>query len=384
MAAPHLSSGCRGYFVSPWVDRSSGGSDVSDCWLYHKEDVHIQALTSTIAGEREAALRRLIGAFNRKQMGGFVMGRGQALVRAIADILERKDATPTELTLACRTVCHLVLIMAEDIGLGLPTLIKETSPLLRNQAQGRDCRPACVALKTLAILAICGMHTGDLDIEAEDSGLLDWLWSIGLHKHADTAVAASSLFSWTVLLTTLAPHRIAQHRERRGPHLISLTRSEETSQAVRVAAEDALALFSECAGQGTSELDAAAPSGGNSTASKLHPTQYILPLGSVVYIRTQSHRVQFNFFQQVLGAGLDLHLQHNRLLHHIFEFIQERQTHEVPAAQLKDRHLKDPRPVTLRKDRSACRRSNQRIERAQGIVRNNGRAIKESMCFYDE
>lgn len=417
-----------------------GDHDVGAAWTYHKEDKHMQTIlscssTSKAAGAaRETAMRGLIGSFNRICMAGFVEARGDALIRAMEDILrsENTDATTAELTLACRILGRLALAIAEDrLYLGLPDIIKDTAPLLRYHAQhvqegpgGVACssRPACAALETLAVLAICGRHTNDPDIEAaivEDSGsrlgLLDWIWSTaGLDRDernvvqsdagaaAAPVVAATSLVAWTVVLTTLAPHKIARHGERRGNRLVEIAMSEHTPDALRAAAHDAVALLSEYCGADVPEfaaLRAHAQSGGGVSsvtaagAVSSKPTDLtkfvVLPQArALLRLETQSHRVLFRFFRHILGAGLEPHFQH-MLMHCIFPLTRkELHTHcqeeEVPTAEFDD----DPRPAATwrnpRKSRSANRRDNQLSARAHFALRKNGRAKKESMCFHSD
>lgn len=345
------------------------------------------------AKTRQAALEGLKNALASKLLSEFILERRMTLTDSIERCLKKGKSDEQ------RAAAALASVLCVQLGPGIESeeVLKTLGPVLRkvicDAAASTQARQACATC-----FGVCSFIATD-DI-TELFSTLECLESIfsKSYKEKDTSVIGSSpstvlyissLLAWTLLLTICPINELKKKLEMHFHKLPSLLSSDDVN--MRIAAGESLALLFELARgmesdflyedmESLTEMLRALATDGNKHRAKVDkrkqrsvfrdvlravedrdfPTETVKFGPERMYIDCWVKKHTYDTFKEVLGSGMQYHLQSNEFLRHVFELgppvMLDTATLKTMKVSRFERHLYNSAAFKARtKARSKCR-----------------------------
>ncbi|XP_012312435.1 interferon-related developmental regulator 1 isoform X3 [Aotus nancymaae] len=301
------------------------------------------------AKTRQAALEGIKNALASKMLYEFILERRMTLTDSIERCLKKGKSDEQ------RAAAALASVLSIQLGPGIESeeILKTLGPVLKkiicDGAASIQVRQTCATC-----FGVCSFIATD-DITELYSTLecLENIFTKSYLKEKDTTVICStpntvlhisSLLAWTLLLTICPINEVKKKLETHFHKLPSLLSCDDVN--MRIAAGESLALLFELARGIESERD--------------FPTETVKFGPERMYIDCWVKKHTYDTFKEVLGSGMQYHLQSNEFLRNVFELgppvMLDAATLKTMKISRFERHLYNSAAFKARtKARSKCR-----------------------------
>ncbi|XP_011909892.1 PREDICTED: interferon-related developmental regulator 1 isoform X2 [Cercocebus atys] len=301
------------------------------------------------AKTRQAALEGIKNALASKMLYEFILERRMTLTDSIERCLKKGKSDEQ------RAAAALASVLCIQLGPGIESeeILKTLGPILKKiicdgsaSIQARQTCATCFGV-------CCFIATDDITELYSTLECFENIFTKSYLKEKDTTVICStpntvlhisSLLAWTLLLTICPINEVKKKLEMHFHKLPSLLSCDDVN--MRIAAGESLALLFELARGIESERD--------------FPTETIKFGPERMYIDCWVKKHTYDTFKEVLGSGMQYHLQSNEFLRNVFELgppvMLDAATLKTMKISRFERHLYNSAAFKARtKARSKCR-----------------------------
>nr|XP_013803136.1 PREDICTED: interferon-related developmental regulator 1 isoform X4 [Apteryx mantelli mantelli] len=328
----------------PEVDEEATQED-----LEYKLKGFIDLTLDKSAKTRQAALESLKNAFSSKILYEFIMERRMTLTDSIERCIKKgkSDEQCAAAGLAC--------LLCVQLGSGIESeeIFKTLGPVLKkivcDGAASIQARQACATCLGIC----CFIVTDDITELFSTMECLENIFTKAYQRDRDTngvsgthniVLHISALLAWTLLLTICPMNEVKKKIEMHLYKLPSLLSCDDVN--MRIAAGETLALLFELARETDAERD--------------FPTETVKFGPERMYIDCWVKKQTYDTFKEILGSGMQYHLQSNEFLRNVFELgppvMLDAATLKTMKISRFERHLYNSAAFKARtKARSKCR-----------------------------
>ncbi|KAF6301769.1 interferon related developmental regulator 1 [Rhinolophus ferrumequinum] len=345
------------------------------------------------AKTRQAALESIKNALASKMLYEFILERRMTLTDSIERCLKKGKGDER------RAAAALASVLCIQLGPGIESeeVLKTLGPILKkiicDSTANLQARQSCATCFGVC----CFIATDDITELYSTLECLENLFTKSYVKEKDTAVCSapstalhiSSLLAWTLLLTICPINEVKKKLEMHFHKLPSLLSSDDVN--MRIAAGESLALLFELARgmesdfiyedmESLTQMLRALATDGNKHRAKVDkrkqrsvfrdvlraveerdfPTETVKFGPERMYIDCWVKKHTYDTFKEVLGSGMQYHLQSNEFLRNVFELGPPVMLDAATLKSMKiprfERHLYNSAAFKARtKARSKCR-----------------------------
>ncbi|XP_032944301.1 interferon-related developmental regulator 1 [Rhinolophus ferrumequinum] len=345
------------------------------------------------AKTRQAALESIKNALASKMLYEFILERRMTLTDSIERCLKKGKGDER------RAAAALASVLCIQLGPGIESeeVLKTLGPILKkiicDSTASIQARQSCATCFGVC----CFIATDDITELYSTLECLENLFTKSYVKEKDTAVCSapstalhiSSLLAWTLLLTICPINEVKKKLEMHFHKLPSLLSSDDVN--MRIAAGESLALLFELARgmesdfiyedmESLTQMLRALATDGNKHRAKVDkrkqrsvfrdvlraveerdfPTETVKFGPERMYIDCWVKKHTYDTFKEVLGSGMQYHLQSNEFLRNVFELGPPVMLDAATLKSMKiprfERHLYNSAAFKARtKARSKCR-----------------------------